>query len=67
VRLRRRASERTGGAGADKKPGAILGGVFNIDIPELGSTLKVKALTTAIAANAVKSTGVAVGWVRKFY
>jgi hypothetical protein len=44
-----------------------LGGIFNVDIPEFGVSMKIKALTTAAAANAVRSTGVAVGWIRKLH
>jgi hypothetical protein len=44
-----------------------LGGVLNIDIPELGSSVKIKALSTAIAANTVWSTGVVVGWIKKLH
>jgi hypothetical protein len=43
-----------------------LGGVLAIDTPELGASMKVKALTTALAANAVRSSGVAISWIKKF-
>jgi hypothetical protein len=43
-----------------------LGGILNIDMPELSSSAKVKVLTTALAANAVRSSGVAFGWIKRF-
>ncbi len=42
-----------------------LGGVLNVNMPELDASAKVKVLTTALAANAVRSSGVAVGWIKK--
>lgn len=42
-----------------------LGGVIAYDIPELGAFLKVKGLTTVIAANTVRSQGVSFVWVQK--
>jgi hypothetical protein len=43
-----------------------LGGVLNVDMPELGSSVKVKVLSTALAANAVRSSGVAISLIKKF-
>lgn len=42
-----------------------LGGVVAYDLPELGAFFKVKALTTIIAANTVRSQGIDLVWVQK--
>jgi hypothetical protein len=42
-----------------------LGAVVAYDIPELGAFLKVKGLTTVIAANTVRSQGISFAWVQK--
>jgi hypothetical protein len=42
-----------------------IGGVLAVDMPELESALKVKVLSTALAANSVRSTGVAISLIRK--
>ncbi len=42
-----------------------LGGVLSIDLPEYISSVKIKALTTALARNSVWTSGVAVGWIKK--
>lgn len=44
-----------------------LGAVIACDIPELGQFLKVKALTTVIAANTVRSYGANLVWVQKLH
>jgi hypothetical protein len=44
-----------------------LGGVVNYDLPELGAAIRVKALTTVVARNAVVSQSVVVGFVKKLY
>jgi hypothetical protein len=44
-----------------------LGGVLAYDMPEHGASLKLKALTTAFAENSVKSVGVALGLIKKWY
>ena len=43
-----------------------LGPVLNYDMPEYSSSVKIKALSTLIAANTVTSWGVVFGWVKKF-
>ena len=43
-----------------------LGPVVNYDMPEYGSSVKVKALATLFAANTVTSWGVVFGWIKKF-
>lgn len=43
-----------------------LGGIFAVDMPEFGASVKVKALSTALAANSVRSSGVALSWIKKF-
>jgi hypothetical protein len=40
-----------------------LGGVLAYDMPEHNASLKIKFLTTVIEHNAVRSPGVAFGWV----
>ena len=42
-----------------------LGPILNIDLPEFIASVKIKALTTVLARNTVRSSGVAVGWIRK--
>lgn len=42
-----------------------LGGVLAYDMPEYGASMKVKALTTVVTRNAVRSPGVAFTWVKK--
>lgn len=42
-----------------------LGGVLHIDVPELESAVKVKVLSTALAANSVRSSGVAISVIKK--
>jgi hypothetical protein len=51
----------------DGRKGEVLtlGGVLAYDMPEYGASIKVKALTTVITRNAVKSPGVAFTWVKK--
>jgi hypothetical protein len=44
-----------------------LGGVLVYDLPEYGSSIKLKALHTVISENNVKAGGVAVGWIKKFH
>jgi hypothetical protein len=43
-----------------------LGGVLNVDMPEYDASVKVKTLSTVMAANTVWSHGVVLGWIRKF-
>ena len=43
-----------------------LGGVLAYDMPEHSASLKIKALTTVIEHNTVRSPGVAVAWIKKF-
>jgi hypothetical protein len=44
-----------------------LGGVLAYDLPEYGASLKIKALTTVIERNTVRSPfGVVMGWIEKF-
>ena len=43
-----------------------LGPVLNYDMPEYSSSVKIKALSTLIAANTVTSWGVVFGWIKKF-
>lgn len=43
-----------------------LGPILNFDMPTYTSSVKVKALTTFITENTVRSWGVAIGWVKKF-
>jgi hypothetical protein len=43
-----------------------LGGVLAYDMPENNTYLKIKALTTVITINTVRSWGVAFGWAKKF-
>jgi hypothetical protein len=43
-----------------------LGGVLAFDMPEFGASVKVKAVSTVIAANTVRSSGMVIGWVKKF-
>jgi len=45
---------------------AQIGPVLNYDMPEHGSTLKVKGLTSILAENTVRSWGVALTWLKKF-
>lgn len=44
-----------------------LGGVLNYDMPEIGAILRVKALTTVIARNAVVSQTLVVGFAKKLH
>jgi hypothetical protein len=44
-----------------------LGGVVNYDIPELGAVVRLKALTTVVARNAVVSKSLVVSFVKKMY
>jgi hypothetical protein len=43
-----------------------LGAVLAYDFPKYGASLKVKALTTVRVRNSVESSGVAIGWAKKF-
>jgi hypothetical protein len=43
-----------------------LGGVLAYDMPQHNASLKIKALTTVIEHNTVRSSGIAIGWVKKF-
>jgi len=43
-----------------------LGGVIAYDMPERGTSLKVKALTSAVTDNAVHSSALLMGWIKKF-
>src|SRR5262245_571318 len=53
----------------DGRRGEVLqvGPVLVYDMPEVGSSVKVKALTTAVAGNTVWSNGVVVGFIKKLY
>jgi hypothetical protein len=42
-----------------------MGGVLNVDIPEVSTTMRIKALSTVFAANTVYSWGVVLGLVKK--
>jgi hypothetical protein len=44
-----------------------LGGIVNIDMPEFVASMKIKALTTVLAKNTVRSSEVAVGWIKKLH
>lgn len=44
-----------------------VGGVVNYDLPEFGAAIRVKALRTVVAKNAVASTGLVIGFIRKLY
>jgi hypothetical protein len=44
-----------------------LGGVLNYDMPEYGAVIRIKALTTVVARNAVVSNTLVVGFFKKFY
>jgi hypothetical protein len=44
-----------------------VGGVLNYDIAELGAVIRVKALTTVVAGNAVVSKSLVVGFAKKLY
>lgn len=46
--------------------GLSLGPVLAYDLPEIGLSFKLKALTSVISRNSVGSFGVAVGWVKRF-
>jgi hypothetical protein len=43
-----------------------LGPILNVDMPEYGSSVKVKGLFTGMAENTVRSWAVVLGWVKKF-
>lgn len=43
-----------------------LGGVIGFDMPEHGASLKVKALTSVVTENAVHSSALLMGWIKKF-
>lgn len=43
-----------------------IGGVIGYDMPEHGSSFKVKALVSPHAENTVTSWGVALGWIKKY-
>ena len=43
------------------------GGVVNYDMPELGMSIRMKALTTLIARNAVTSNALVLGFAKKLY
>jgi hypothetical protein len=43
-----------------------IGGVVNYDMPERQAALKLKALFTGFAENAVRSEGIVAGWYQKF-
>jgi hypothetical protein len=43
-----------------------LGGVLAYDMPEHSASIKIKALTTVIEHNTVRSSGIAIGWFQKF-
>ena len=45
---------------------AQLGPILNYDIPVHNSSIKVKALTTVLTENTVKSWAVVFGWIKKF-
>ena len=45
---------------------AQLGPIVNFDIPANSSSVKVKALTTVLTENTVRSWAVIFGWVKKF-
>jgi len=44
-----------------------IGGIVAYDMPENSASMKVKVLTTVIAANTVKSYGAVVGFIKKFW
>jgi hypothetical protein len=46
--------------------GLGLGGVLAYDMPEYGSTMKIKALTTVITHNGARATAATIGWAKKF-
>ena len=52
----------------DGRQGEILhlGGIAGYDMPELESSVKVKALSSAFATNTVTFWSVVVGWIKKF-
>jgi hypothetical protein len=52
----------------DGRRGALLqlGGVAAYDLPEHGASLKLKATTTLLAENTVRSWAVVFGWLKKF-
>lgn len=43
-----------------------LGGVLAYDMPEFGSTIKTKVLTTVIVHNGTQATAATIGWAKKF-
>jgi hypothetical protein len=44
-----------------------LGGIVNFDMPEFGASVKIKTLSTVIAANTVRSSGIVIGWNKKLH
>jgi len=44
-----------------------IGGIVAYDMPENSASMKVKVLTTVIAANTVKSYGAVIGFIKKFW
>ena len=43
-----------------------IGPILNFDMPEYGSSVKVKALFTGVAENTVRSWSIIFGWIKKF-
>ena len=44
----------------------LLGGIFVMDMPEYAMSMKIKAVTSVIAANAVRSQDLTIGFIRKW-
>jgi len=44
----------------------LLGGIFVYDMPEYAMSMKIKAVTSVIAANAVRSQDLTIGFIRKW-
>jgi hypothetical protein len=43
-----------------------LGGIIAYDMPELQAAVKIKTLSTVITKNTVNSSGLVIGWIKKF-
>jgi hypothetical protein len=43
-----------------------LGGILAYDMPDLEAAVKIKTLSTVITKNTVNSSGLAIGWIKKF-
>jgi len=44
----------------------LLGGIFVYDLPEYAMSMKIKAVTSVVAANALRSQDLTIGFIKKF-